>query len=172
MLASIGDAVLACDTAGRITYVNPVAASLTGWSLEAARSQPVESIFQIINEKTRAPAASIVSRVLQEKRVVALANHTALISKDGRETPIEDSAAPIVDSQGTLCGVVLVFHEVAEKRRAQEALRESEQRFRLKLESIARAAGFDRHLAKPPSIEMLEELLGSLSKASSSTQPI
>jgi PAS domain S-box-containing protein len=135
-LASIGDAVLACNTAGRITYLNPVASSLTGWSPEAAQNQPVESVFQIINEQTRAPAASIVTQVLQEKHVVALANHTALISKDGHVTPIEDSAAPIIDDKGTLSGVVLVFHDVAEKRRAQQALRESEQRFRLKLESI------------------------------------
>jgi PAS domain S-box-containing protein len=140
-LASIGDAVLACDTSGRITYVNPVATSLTGWSSEAALTQRVETVFQIINEKTRAPAANIVAQVLQDKRVLALSNHTALISKDGNETPIEDSAAPIVDSQGTVCGVVLVFHEVAEKRRAQEALRESEQRFRLKLESILSPQG-------------------------------
>jgi two-component system CheB/CheR fusion protein len=140
-LASIGDAVLACNTAGEITYVNPVAASLTGWSSAAARSQPVESVFQIINEQTRAPAASIVARVLQEKRVVALENHTALIARDGREIPIEDSAAPIVDAQGTVLGVVLVFHDVAEKRRAQAALRESERRVRLKLESILSPTG-------------------------------
>ena len=140
-LASIGDAVLACDTAGRITYVNPVAASLTGWSPEAALNQQVQSVFQIINEQTRAPAASIVAQVLQEKRVVALVNHTALIAKDGRATPIEDSAAPIIDDNGTLSGVVLVFHDVTEKRRAQQALRESEQRFRLKLESILSPEG-------------------------------
>jgi len=140
-LASIGDAVLACDTAGRITYVNPVAVSLTGWSPQAAQNQRIESVFQIINEQTRAPAPSIAAQVLEEKRVVALANHTALISKDGRETPIEDSAAPIIDSNGTLSGVVLVFHDVTEKRRAQQALRESEQRFRLKLESILSPEG-------------------------------
>ena len=140
-LASIGDAVLACDTAGRITYVNPVAASLMGWSREAAHEQPLERVFQIINEVTRAPAESIVARVLRERRVVALENHTALISRDGRETPIEDSAAPIVDSNGSISGVVLVFHDVAEKRRAQEALRESERRVRLKLESVLSPEG-------------------------------
>jgi two-component system CheB/CheR fusion protein len=140
-LTSIGDAVLACNTAGRITYVNPVAASLLGWSPEAVRGQPVETVFQIINEQTRAPAPSIVARVLQERRVVALENHTALIAKDGHEMPIEDSAAPIVDAQGAVLGVVLVFHDVAEKRRAQEALRESERRVRLKLESILSPTG-------------------------------
>jgi PAS domain S-box-containing protein len=140
-LASIGDAVLATDTEGRITYLNPVAESLTGWSTQEALSQRVETVLQIVNEKTRAPATNIVAQVLHEKRVVALSNHTALISKAGSETPIEDSAAPIVDGQGRLCGVVLVFHEVAEKRRAQEALRKSEQRFRLKLESILSPEG-------------------------------
>ena len=127
-LASIGDAVLATDTAGRITFLNPVAAGLTGWTEEQALGQPVEDVFQIINEKTRQSAEDIVGRVLREGRVVSLANHTALVARDGREIPIEDSAAPIRDGAGEVAGAVLVFHDVTGKRRAQEALRESESR--------------------------------------------
>jgi PAS domain S-box-containing protein len=129
-LASIGDGVLSTDTEGKITFINPVAAALTGRTIEDAVGRPVQSIFRIINEKTRAPAGDIVERVLKEGNVVALANHTALVTPDGREIPIEDSAAPIKDSKGNVSGVVLVFHDVTEKRRAQEVLRESESKYR------------------------------------------
>ena len=122
-LTSIGDAVMTADTHGRITFLNPVAAALTGWKAEEAQGRPIQSIFHIINEQTRVPAEDIVARVLEEGRVFELANHTALITKDGREMPIEDSAAPIRDSSGNVMGVVLVFHDVTEKRRAREALR-------------------------------------------------
>ena len=124
-LSSIGDAVIASDTEGRITFLNPVAATLTGWQLEETPGQPIQDVFRIINEKTHAPAEDLVARVLNEKRVVGLANDTALVTKDGREVPIEDSAAPIQDSAGNLIGVVLVFHDVTEKRRAQATLREA-----------------------------------------------
>ncbi len=122
-LSSIGDAVLATDTARRITFVNPVAAALTGWLEEQAMGQPVENVFRIINEQTREWAESVVAQVLRENRVVGLANHTALIARDGREIPVEDSAAPIRDKGGKVSGVVLVFHDVTGTRRARELLR-------------------------------------------------
>ena len=125
-LTSIGDAVLATDTAGRITFLNPVAARLTGWEEKQALGQPVKQVFRIINEKSRRPAENIVARVLREGAVVALANHTALVTRDGREIPIEDSAAPIRNRDGRIGGVVLVFHDVTETRRVQEALRQSQ----------------------------------------------
>jgi len=133
-LASIGDAVLATDTAGRVTLLNPVAEELTGWRESAALGQPARSIFRIINEQTRAAAADIVAQVLREGQTVALANHTALIARDGREIPVEDSAAPIKDELGKILGVVLVFHDVTQRRRDQAALYEREEQLRLFVE--------------------------------------
>ena len=124
-LSSIGDAVIASDTEGRITFLNSVAVTLTGWQSEEALGQPIQSVFRIINQKTHKPAENLVERVLHEKRVVALANDTALVNRDGREISIEDSAAPIKDSAGNAFGVILVFHDVTEKRRAQMELREA-----------------------------------------------
>jgi PAS domain S-box-containing protein len=139
-LSSIGDAVLATDTAGHVTFLNPVAETLTGWGAKEAQGQPARNVFQVINENTRAPVEDIVARVLQEGRAVTLANHTTLVTRDGREVPIEDSAAPIRDSAGTVSGVVLVFHDVSEKRRAQTAMQESERQFRTLADSIPNLA--------------------------------
>jgi PAS domain S-box-containing protein len=140
-LTSIGDAVIACDTQKKITFINPVAAQLTGWDADSADGMQITDIFKIINEQTRLPAEDIIAKVLRERSVLALANHTALVAKDGREIPIEDSAAPIIDDAGNITGVVLVFHDVTEMRRAREQLRQSEQRIRLKLESILSPEG-------------------------------
>jgi PAS domain S-box-containing protein len=126
-LTSIGDAVITTDTAGRITFLNPVAESLTGWKERDALGQPIAGVFRIINEQTRQAAENIVERVLREEHVVSLANHTALITRDGSEIPIEDSAAPITDAAGGVSGVVLVFHDVTEKRRAQAAIRQAKE---------------------------------------------
>jgi len=130
-LDSIGDAVMSTDTDGRISFLNPVAATLTGWSQEEAKGQTVQEVLRTVNELTGEPGEDIASRVLAEGRVVTMANHTALVRKDGSKTPIEDSAAPIKDGAGNLLGVVIVFHDVTEKRRAQEALRQSAERFRI-----------------------------------------
>lgn len=134
-LASIGDAVIATDIDGRITFLNPVAASLTGWTVAEAHGQPIACVFHIINELTHEPAENLVARVIREKHVIELANHTALVTRDGREVPIEDSAAPITDAAGNVTGVVIVFHDVTEKRRAQDALRESEANVRAILDA-------------------------------------
>jgi PAS domain S-box-containing protein len=119
-LRSIGDAVLTTDTSGRVTFLNSVAAALTGWPSDEAQGQPIQSVFPIINEQTRVPAEDIVARVLKEGRIVELANHAALLTRVGREVPIEDSAAPILDSTGKVRGVVLVCHDVTEKRQKEE----------------------------------------------------
>ena len=128
-LTSIGDAVITTDTTGHVTFLNPVAESLTGWSQQDAVGQPIRQVFSIINEQTREQADDIVGRVLRENTIVALANHTALVRRDGRKIAIEDSAAPITDAEGHIIGVVLVFHDVTERRRIQEALRIAEGKF-------------------------------------------
>ncbi len=129
-LASIGDAVLVTDREGRITFLNAVAAGLTGWDQQEALGRPAAEVFRIVNERTNAPGENIVEEVLREERSASLANHTALVARDGREIPIEDSAAPIRDADGKVAGVVLVFHDVAAKRRAEEALRSESERLR------------------------------------------
>ncbi|MDX6694637.1 MAG: hypothetical protein QOF02_2240 [Blastocatellia bacterium] len=134
-LRSIGDAVITTDAAGLVTFMNPVAQSLTGWPLAEAQGKRLEEIFRIINERTRAPVESPVAKVIREGRIVGLANHTLLIARDGREIPIDDSGAPIIDDGGSTSGVVLVFHEIAQRRRAEEALRKSEERLHLALEA-------------------------------------
>lgn len=118
-LSSIGDAVIATDRNGRITFMNAVAEELTGWKAQQALGVPLEDTFKIVNEFTRKPVENPVGKVLQQGNIVGLANHTLLISKDGTERPIDDSGAPIRGSTGDLLGVVLVFRDVAERRAAE-----------------------------------------------------
>ena len=117
-LASIGDAVILCDPAGLVTYMNPVAESLCRWSNAEAVSRPLKEVFHIVNEKTRLAVESPVEKVIREGIVVGLANHTVLVQRDNGEIPIDDSAAPIKDDQGRLLGVVLVFRDVSQTREA------------------------------------------------------
>jgi PAS domain S-box-containing protein len=119
-LRSIGDAVITTDAVGRVTFLNPVAVSLCGWSLAEAMGRPLKDIFRIVNETTRQPVENPVEKVIREGYTIGLANHTVLIARDNSETPIDDSAAPIVDERGEVAGVVLVFRDVTEKRRAAE----------------------------------------------------
>ncbi|MDD5169934.1 MAG: PAS domain S-box protein, partial [Syntrophales bacterium] len=142
-LASIGDGVLATDAAGRLTFINPVAQSLTGWLRQEALGEPVQNIFRVISEKSLNPGENIVARVIREGTVVTLANNMTLIARDGREIPIEDSAAPIRDAGGHIAGVVLVFHDVTEKRRARQALQESEERYRTLFETMTEGFSLD-----------------------------
>jgi PAS domain S-box-containing protein len=136
-LQSLGDAVIATDGSGRITQMNPVAETLTGWLEAAARDQPLASVFRIVNEETRAPVESPVSLVLRKGQVVGLANHTVLIAKDGKERPIADSGAPIRNATGSTTGVVLVFRDQTEERAVQRALAEREAQFRATFEQAA-----------------------------------
>ena len=129
-LASIGDAVISTDVHGRVTFLNPVAETMTGWTRSEALGQPLLSVFRIINEDTRQPAENPIEKVLSTGLVVGLANHTALIARDGTELGIEDSAAPMRDSKGNVTGAVMVFHDVTRRRKAERALRASEERLR------------------------------------------
>jgi PAS domain S-box-containing protein len=125
-LKSIGDAVIATDAKGRLELLNPVAETLTGWTNEEARGRPLAEVFRIINEETRQPVENPVARVMREGVVVGLANHTALIARNGTEFPIADAGAPIRDEQNEIIGVVLVFRNQSEERAMQRALRESQ----------------------------------------------
>ena len=110
-LHSIGDAVISTDELSRVEYLNPVAEELTGWSTEQAKGKLIKEIFHIINAITREPEPNPINICLREKRVAGFANQTILIRPDGKETQIEDSAAPIRDREGHIVGAVMVFYE-------------------------------------------------------------
>jgi PAS domain S-box-containing protein len=124
-LSSIGDAVITTDPKGCVTFLNPVAQSLTGWTQEEAAGVPLESVFQIVHEDTHRTVESPVTRTLREGVVVGLANHTLLIAKDGTERPIDDSAAPICTASGDVAGAVLVFRDITDRRRQERVLQDS-----------------------------------------------
>ncbi|MEE4197066.1 MAG: PAS domain S-box protein [Bacteroidales bacterium] len=129
-LNSIGDAVIATDVQGKISHLNPVAEKLTGWNFEEARDQPIHKIFHIINAQTREQIENPVKKVLKTGEVIGLANHTKLISKDGKEYHIADSGSPILNSKKETVGVVLVFRNVTEEFEMVEQLKESEEKYR------------------------------------------
>jgi PAS domain S-box-containing protein len=126
-LRSIGDAVIATDHQGKITFLNHAAAALTGWTETEASGRPLSEVFQIVNEQTREVVESPVAQVVREKSVVGLASHTILLSRDGREIPIDDSSAPIQGTGGELLGVVLVFRDITERRQAEIAIERARQ---------------------------------------------
>ncbi|OYW70327.1 MAG: hypothetical protein B7Z37_31065 [Verrucomicrobia bacterium 12-59-8] len=145
-LNSIGDAVLATDAQRRVTRLNPIAEKLTGWTLAEAHGRPVEEVFRIINEETRQPAIIPVDDVLATGEIHGLANHTVIISRDGTERPITDSAAPIRDSAGRIIGVVLVFRDVTKEHDIDRILRNSEALNRAVINSMmANIAVVNRH---------------------------
>jgi PAS domain S-box-containing protein len=115
-LGSIGDAVITTDIEGRVTYLNRVAESLTGWTQHDALGHPLDEVFRIINEDSRATVESPADQALRLGVVVGLANHTLLVARDGSERPIDDSAAPITDERGVVSGCVLIFRDVSERR--------------------------------------------------------
>jgi len=115
-LNSIGDAVMSCDVASRVTYLNKVAQQLTGWTGERASGRPVEDVFHILDTTTRAPIPNPMALAIRENRTVLLAPNTVLLREDGVEAAIEDSAAPIHDRHGRVTGAVMVFHDVSSTR--------------------------------------------------------
>ena len=119
-LASIGDAVITTDTAGRVRTMNGVAEALAGWSQSAAQGRPLDEVLDLVNEFTRARVENPVTRVLREGTIVGLANHTLLIAKDGTARPIDDSTAPIRDAVGGISGCVLVFREITARHTEEQ----------------------------------------------------
>ncbi|MGI8409615.1 MAG: PAS domain S-box protein [Pyrinomonadaceae bacterium] len=147
-LASIGDAVITTDTAGRVTNLNAVAESLTGWTNSDAAGEPLDGVFRIVNEATRESVENPATRALREGAIVGLANHTVLIDKDGTERAIDDSAAPIRCREGEIVGCVLVFRDVTERRQAELARAELNQLVALRADvSSALAGGQELHEA-------------------------
>lgn len=135
MLASIGDAVIATNTQGDISFLNGVAEALTGWNQEEAVGKRLEDVFRIINEATRQPVENPVTRVLEQQQIVSLANHTVLIAKDGTERPIDDTAAPILDQGGKALGAVLIFRDLTQRRKDEDRRKEAEARFKIMADS-------------------------------------
>lgn len=130
-LTSIGDAVVSTDAQGRVEMLNPAAEKLTDWTLAEVRGRPFAEVIRIRNEETGQPVEDLVARVLREGAIIGLANHALLVTREGREVPVSDSAAPILSGEGnTVHGVVVVLTDQTRQRATQRALRESEQRFR------------------------------------------
>jgi PAS domain S-box-containing protein len=134
-LASIGDAVIVTDPESRITFMNPTAEKLTGWAHDDALQRPLGDVFNIVNEHASRPVRNPVAMAIRDGAIVGLANHTVLIARDGTEWPIDDSAAPILDAAGLVVGVVLVFHDISNRRKAEHELEISEVRHRRLFES-------------------------------------
>ncbi|MBF0462002.1 MAG: PAS domain-containing protein [Magnetococcales bacterium] len=129
-LNAIGDGVIVTDQTGHVTRMNPVAETLTGWPLPEAAMKPLPTVFPLINAITRQPVVDPVDKVIRSGQVEGLANHTILITRDGRERQIADSAAPILDATQQVVGVVLVFRDVTEEYRARQEIEHSAQRLR------------------------------------------
>ena len=134
-LASIGDAVIATDTKGNVTFINPAAEQVTGWTAERGVGRPVAEVFRIVSEETHRPSPSSAERVLRDNHVIGLPNHSLLVRADGSEVAIDDSGAPIHDASGNVTGVVLVFRDITARRQAELNLEDSERRYRLLFES-------------------------------------
>ena len=135
-LGSIGEAVIATDSEARVTFLNPVASTLTGWQPGEALTQPIGNVLRLINETSGMTADNEVLRVLKEKQVLAVANHVNLVTRDGREIAVEHSAAPILAAKGEVIGVVLVFRDVAERRQEQIATAEQAALLELTQDSV------------------------------------
>jgi len=144
-IRSIGDAVIACDTEGNVSFMNRVAEQLTGWSELEARGVSLHDVFPIFNEDTRDVVENPVDKVRRLGTVVGLANHTFLVAKDGSEVCIDDSGAPIRDSEGQMIGIVLVFRNINERRASENALMRAE-----KLATAGRMAASVAHEVNNP----------------------
>jgi PAS domain S-box-containing protein len=148
-LKSTGDGIIAADTEGRVVFMNPVAQNITGWNESEAKGRPLNDVFYIIDEITGEKSENPVEKVIREKKLVRLADHTILIRKDGSRITINDGASPIIDDSGNLHGVVIIFRDDSEKRKTEAALKSSEETARALLNS-------------PPDTSMLLDIDGNI----------
>ena len=135
ILQSIGDAVIVTDAEARVTRMNPIAEHLTGWRLDEAEGQPLSVVFDIVNEATRKTVENPVEKVRRLGIIVGLANHTVLLRRDGTETHIDDSSAPIWDLRGELTGIVLVFRDINARKEAEASIKASDEKLKIALET-------------------------------------
>jgi len=161
-LRSIGDGVIATDFNGRVVLINKIAETLTGWRQEEAAGKLLGEVFNIINEKTRKPCVNPVDKVITSGRIIGLANHTALIARDGTERSIADSGAPIFDRESRIVGVILVFRDITDQLRMEEELLKVK-----KLESVGVLAGGIAHDFN----NILAAILGNINLASLYIKP-
>ncbi|MEA1922545.1 MAG: PAS domain S-box protein [Pseudomonadota bacterium] len=161
-LQSIGDGVITTDIDAKIVLINKITEQLTGWSHQEAVGRPIQEVFNIINEQTGKPCKNPVEKVLTTGQIVTLANHTALIAKDGTQYIIEDSGAPIFDSDSKIIGTVLVYRDVTEERRTKAELMKVK-----KLESVGVLAGGIAHDFN----NILAAILGNIELAEIYTEP-
>ncbi len=155
-LASIGDAVIATDTGGRIAFMNREAETLTGWESSEAVGKPAPEVFRVVNEHTREAVDDPVGKVLRSGMIVGLANHTVLLRKGGGETPIDDSAAPITDDDGRILGVVLVFRDISGRKATEEALMQLNETLEQRVSERAKLAEARAKQLQALTVELLE----------------
>lgn len=143
-LSSLGDGVITTDANGRVTFLNRVAGTLTGWTPDEARGMPLEQVFRVVQESTRQPIDNPALRALRESAVIEPEGQAILISRDGKEWPLDDTAAPIRDALGQVHGAVVVFREVSRKKESERQQRDNERQFQTLADSIPQLAWMTR----------------------------
>ncbi len=132
-LRCIADSVIVTDTTGIITYINPIAEATTGWTQKEAIGKHLTDVYSIITEDSRSPIENPLLRTIREKQIVTLEHPSLLVARDGREIPVDDSAAPILDENGKVIGAVLGFRDITERRQAEVALKASHSMLELRV---------------------------------------
>jgi two-component system cell cycle sensor histidine kinase/response regulator CckA len=166
-LSSIGDGVIATDGEARINFMNPVAEELTGWKTDVARGKPISEILVLVHDSDTSPVENPIIQALRTGTIVGMANHTVLVSRDGRRIPVDDSASPIRDANGNVIGGVLVFRDISERKKSEGLERERQEQIRetARVESLGRMAGGIAHDFN----NLLTGILGNASLLAEST---